>query len=113
MAGNALLAMSKDPLKWPDVTEQDAKHYFNLTFRIYNTIAMTGDGSAEHPFCVTKVSDEYNFMRVYLNLWKYSSQALIGNCDVFTLEESSEYYLQPKIYFDVTRVLEIEMMRFP
>jgi len=27
--------------------------------RILNTIAMTGDGSEDHPFYVTKVSDEY------------------------------------------------------
>jgi tetratricopeptide (TPR) repeat protein len=111
-AGNAIYALSEDSVNCRGLTKDDAKPYFARAFRIYNTIATTGDGSAEHPFYVTKISDEYNFMRVYLNLWKFSSQALVGNCDVFTLSENSEYYLQPEIHFEITRVLEIEMMMF-
>ena len=68
---------------------------------------MTGLGNEEYPFCVTTVSDEYEFMRNYLELYEYEEQALIGSCDVFTLKETSEYYSDKKIYFDATRPLEI------
>ena len=84
----------------------EAKQYFNRAMRIYNTIAMTGLGNEEYPFCVTSVQDEYEFMQNYLDLYEYESQALIGSCDVFTLKETSKYYSDRKIYFDATRPLE-------
>lgn len=84
----------------------EAKQYFSRAMRIYNTIAMTGLGDAEYPFCVTTVADEYEFMRNYLELYEIEGQALVGYCDVFTLGEASEYYSDKKIYFDATRPLE-------
>ena len=115
-AGSALQNMSQDPTKWPDVTEKDASIYFKRTFRIYNTIAMTGDGSAKYPFAVTKISDEYNFMRNYLELNGFAGQQLLAvdnvMCDKFKLNATSQYYGQDEIYFDVTRVLEIEAAMF-
>lgn len=87
-------------------SKDEAKQYFNRAMRIYNTIAMTGIGDEEYPFCVTTVADEYEFMRNYLELYEYKEQALIGTCDVFTLKETSEYYSEKKIYFDATRPLE-------
>ena len=80
--------------------------------RIFNTIAMTGDGSHNAPFYVTKVSDEYCFMRYYLNLWKYKGQAATACCDIIALDESSSYYDQPTIHFEITRVYELERMMF-
>lgn len=88
-------------------SKDEAMQYFNRAMRIYNTIAMTGLGNKEYPFCVTTVSDEYEFMRNYLDLYEYEGQALIGFCDVFTLKETSEYYSDKKIYFDATRPLEM------
>lgn len=85
----------------------EAYLYFDRAMRIYNTIAMTGLGDEEYPFCVTSVADEYEFMRNYLELYEYESQALVGVCDVFTLKETSEYYSDKTIYFDATRPLEM------
>ena len=88
-------------------SKDEAKQFLQQAMRIYNTVAMTGLGNEEYPFCVTTVSDEYEFMRNYLELYEYESQALVGVCDVFTLKETSEYYSDKKIYFDATRPLEM------
>ena len=85
--------------------KSDAEVFYNRAFRIYNTIATTGDGSSEHPFFVTKVSDEYDFMRYYLELWDYSGQSLVGTCDVFDLEKTSKYYSEKRVWFDSSRSL--------
>ena len=99
----ALLIKSGDT----SYSKDEAKQYFNRAMRIYNTIAMTGLGDEEYPFCVTSVADEYEFMRNYLELYEYESQSLIGVCDVFTLKETSKYYSDKTIYFDATRPLEM------
>ena len=88
-------------------SKDEAKQFFNRAMRIYNTIAMTGRGDEEYPFCVTSVADEYEFMRNYLELYGYESHAVVGICDVFALKETSEYYSGKKIYFDATRPLEM------
>lgn len=88
-------------------TKDDGKQYFNRAMRLFNTIAMTGDGSKDYPFCVTSVSDEYDFMNNYLELYEFESQFLVGNCDVFILSETSKYYSNKELYFDATRPLEI------
>lgn len=88
-------------------TKKDAKQYFNRAMRLFNTIAMTGDGSKDYPFCVTSVSDEYDFMNNYLELYEFESQSLVGNCDVFILSETSKYYSNKELYFDATRPLEM------
>ena len=107
-----ILTMQKDSTKQKNVAIEDAKLYVNRAMRILNTIAATGDGSEEHPFYVTKVSDEYCFMRYYLDLWNYKMQAATMCCDVITLDGSSKYYDKPKIYFEITRVYELERMMF-
>lgn len=111
-AGNSLIVMAKDSTRWKDVTIEDGRRFFRRAILIFDTIAMTGDGSASRPFSVTKVSDEYCFMRYYLNLWDYKKQTLSGNCDVITLDGSSDYYDEPEIYFEITRVLELERLLF-
>ena len=109
-AGIVLTEMAKDSTVQASGTPvEDAKPYFRRAMRIFNTIAATGDGSEAHPFYVTKVSDEYNFMRYYLELWDYDTTAC---CDVFTLSKLSEYYIKPTIYFEITRVYELERMMF-
>ena len=92
--------------------KSDAEIYYNRTFRIYNTIATTGDGSKEYPFYVTKVSDEYNFMRHYMELWEYDGQKLVGTCDVFNLKEPSKYYADKEIWFDTSRSLKLLNEKF-
>ncbi len=87
--------------------KSDAEVFCNRAFRIYNTIATTGNGSQEYPFFVTKVSDEYEFMRYYLELWEYSGQRLVGVCDVFELKETSKYFSEKKIWFDTSRSLKM------
>lgn len=91
-----------------DVSRDEARKYYYRMHLILNTIAKTGDGTEKLPFYVTAVSDEYVFMRHYLEINKRKGQYLIDNCDVFELEETSKYFTHPKLYFEITRVLEIE-----
>ena len=109
---HVLYKMAKDSTQWKDVTIDDVKPYYHRAMRIYNTIAKTGDGSEAHPFYVTKVSDEYCFMRYYLDLWDYNMQTATSCCDIITLDGSSKYYDKPEIHFEITRVYELERLMF-
>lgn len=93
-------------------TIAEGQIFYNIVMRIFNTIAYTGYGTKKHPFYITKVSDEYAFMRYYLELREYGTQSLEGMCDVFELTETSKYYQEPKIYFDATLPLESLMKAF-
>lgn len=106
----AISAMNKNGNSSHSMAEGQV--FYNIMMRIFNTIAYTGYGTKEHPFYITKVSDEYAFMRQYLELWEYASQTLEGHCDVFELTETSIYYQDSKIYFDATLPLEFEMKVF-
>ncbi|MBO4850488.1 MAG: DUF4919 domain-containing protein [Prevotella sp.] len=108
----SITLMARDSTKHYDVSLDEGKVYFNRMNRIFNTIAITGEGTKEKPFYVTAVSDEYLFMNYYLEIWETGSQYLSENFDVFELKETSEYYSRPKIYFEITRVLEIEVSLF-
>ena len=112
MIAQTLYAMAKDSTSHAGTKVEDAKPYLNRAMRIFNTIAKTGDGSEQHPFYVTKVSDEYCFMRYYLDLWDFKTQEATSCCDIFTLNETSDYYNQPKIHFEITRVYELEKLLF-
>ena len=79
--------------------------------RIFQLIAATGDGSKDHPFYVTKVSDEYCFMRHYLDLWAYRGQYMKDKQDVIMLKKKSENYKESTICFEITRVFELDMMK--
>ena len=107
-AAFAISKMVKDSTNHYDVSIDEGQVYYNRMIRILNTIAKTGDGTEERPFYVTAVSDEYMFMRYYLELWEIGKQSLTGTCDVFELKETSKYYYRPEIFFEITRVLEIE-----
>jgi hypothetical protein len=95
---------SKDSLTYKDTMN----NYYHRFGSILWAIKATGDGSKLHPYVVTKVHDEYLFMKVFLNLHKYKSQCLIEHFDMFDLNEKSEEYDKPQIYFEITRVLELE-----
>ena len=92
----------------------EARYCLRIMMQIYDVIGSTGDGTAENPFSVTSVSDEYNFLHYYLEIWKVTGQALIMSgknkvaCEVLHLAEKSNYWDKPDIYFDVTRVLLLE-----
>ena len=109
-ARNVLYVMAKDTTRWENITLDDVRPYFIRGLRILDVISKTGDGTKEHPFYVTRVNDEYSFMRYYLDLWEISMQATIDNCDVITLNCKSKYWDRPQIYFEITRVRELETM---
>jgi len=104
----AMMYMLQDSTKYGSLSRDEARTYYNRMHRVLNTIAITGDGTEERPFYVTAVSDEYVFMHHYLEIKKIKMQYLTGHNDVFDLDETSEYYSHPKLFFDITRVLEIE-----
>ncbi|MBR6981026.1 MAG: DUF4919 domain-containing protein [Prevotella sp.] len=104
----SITLMLRDSTNHHDVSREEGQVYFNRMSRIFNTIAITGDGTQEKPFYVTAVSDEYFFMNLYLDIQETGNQYLSGTFDVFDLKETSKYYSRPKIYFEITRVLEIE-----
>lgn len=97
-------------------TLDDGQLFYYRMMRCLNTIAKTGLGTKDSPFYVTSINDEYEFLRYYLEIWEYKSQALVGTsvgaCDKFELAESSEYYSDEEIYFECSRVLELETLRF-
>ena len=111
-AAFAISRMARDTINHYDVSIDDAKVYFNRMGRILNTIAITGDGTEEKPFYVTAVSDEYLFMRYYLDIWEINNQSYTGKCDILELKKTSKYYSREKICFETTRVTEIEMDLF-
>ncbi len=108
----AMIYMLKDSTNHQGVSRDEARIYYNRMHRILNTIAVTGDGTEERPFYVTAVSDEYLFMRHYLEIERTKMQYITGHFDVFELAETNEYYTRPKLFFDISRVLEIEKAMF-
>ena len=108
----AITRMLKDSTNHYDVSKEEGQIYFNRMSRIFNTIASTGAGTEKLPFAVTAVSDEYLFMRYYLNIWEIERQSFTGKYDVFELKETSQYYTDKKMYFDISRIMEIERSMF-
>ena len=104
--------MVKDSTHHYDVTIKEGQVDYNRMSRIFNTIASTGAGTEKLPFAVTAVSDEYLFMRYYLNIWEIERQSFTGKYDVFELKETSQYYTDKKMYFDISRIMEIERSMF-
>jgi len=93
-------------------TDNEKDYYTKRLSTILYAISRTGDGSKEYPFYVTSVADEYLLMQYWFNLWEYKQQSLIGHCDKLDLKKSSELYPNKEIYFEITRVLEIESAMF-
>ena len=91
---------------------EEGQGYYSRAIRLLDTIAATGYGSEEHPFHVTKIADEYLFMGHYLELDAFGRQSLVDCCDVFELGKGNRLYPDSVIYFDATRVLELEAAMF-
>ena len=98
--------------------QSKARYCLRVAMRVYNTIASTGRGTVAEPFYVTSVGDEYSFLNYYLNIWKIKGQSLVYTgknkvpCDIIHLNEKSEYWEEPDIYFEITRVLQLERQAF-
>lgn len=107
-AAFAIAYILKDSTAQHCVSREEGQVYYYRMQRIFNTIAITGDGTEEQPFYVTAVSDEYLFMHYYLEIWEFERQFMTSHCDGFDLKESSQYYSRPQLFFEITRVLEIE-----
>ena len=105
----------RDSTKVSEFTKDDLKYYTRLWMRLFNTIAATGHGTAEHPFDLVFVHDEYLFMKYYLEI-KHGTQSLVANGGVaqdrFSVAKKSKYYSKDDIYFDITRVLELEARKY-
>lgn len=94
---------SKDlPSNW----EQSATE--NRRLRLFKVIAATGNGTIKYPYAVTKLSDEYNFVRDYLGIDDITSHEIEGNYDVLHLGKQSGYYKRSVIFFDATRIYDLE-----
>ena len=106
-AYHILFSMAKDSTRSEKIDMNEAWSYNARSRFIFRTMLMTGDGSAEHPIDVTKISDEYNFMRHYLDIWKIKMQEFDGKCDIITLDGKSMRYDRPQIYFNTKRVSEL------
>ena len=84
---------------------------FNL---LLSAIYYSGNGSKEYPYKVTCVDDEYTFMSQCLDLPRPTNQSLTKDGhDMFKLPaHSSTRYTGQEIYFDATRILELEQNLF-
>ena len=101
-----LATIACDKLEKSDAT----RHLYSQRLaNILHAISRTGDGSKEHPFYVTTVADEYQLMRQWFNIWKIKMQMMAGKCDVIELAETSSMYKEKVMYFDTSRVTEVEM----
>ncbi|MBO4403169.1 MAG: DUF4919 domain-containing protein [Bacteroidales bacterium] len=84
--------------------QDDVHYFFRRALTLLHIVAQTGDGSEQRPYMVTKISEEYDFLHYYLDIWDIRSQSLNMKmpCDLLTLGDSRQ------IYFEITRVLELE-----
>ena len=74
-----------------------------ISERLMDGIELTGDGSKERPFLVTRISDEFDNIRIHkLNM---ASQILIDiddrECDVIETRENTT------VWFDITEIKKI------
>ena len=113
-----LFGMAKTNTADSTELKAQARHCMRVAMRLYNTIASTGRGTAEEPFFVTSVPDEYSFINYYLDIWKIKGQSLVNvgknkvPCDIIHLNEKSEYWEKPDIYFETSRVFQLERQAF-
>lgn len=109
-----IYVMLQDPVYSARVTEGNLRYYVHMISRLVKIIAATGDGSAESPYAVTSVADEY----VFCNLWlraSVSQQILVRGkvpCDRLMLINKQGDYTRDYVDFDITRVMEIERQMF-
>lgn len=97
-------------------TMDDALKYYVRMMVLLDTIAATGNGDKDHPYYVVSIDNEYDFMRYYLELKGTGSQSVRNYkghpFDVFELGSGSDYYARPEIWFEISRVTELENKLF-
>ena len=90
----------------------DKKHYRVVLKRILSTIAVTGEGSKDKPFQTTSISDAKDFMKLHLELDTPTSHSINTKGKspevIFKLKETSQYYSEKSICFDLTRIQELD-----
>lgn len=88
----------------------DVSYFFKRAFYLLHIIAQTGDGTASHPYFVTKLSDEYDFLSYYLGVKNVRSQSIDMKmpCDILSVDGIKGNSESTNIYFEITRVLELE-----
>ncbi|MCH4155813.1 MAG: DUF4919 domain-containing protein [Muribaculaceae bacterium] len=84
-----------------------SRHYWGVRRKIIEAMAKTGDGTKEHPYYVISIDDEYSIMSGILNVIP-KKQAIIGNFDVFNVNSIWDEKNDEKLYFEISRVREIE-----
>ncbi len=93
-----------------------ARTYIHRMWAVMYAIGKTGDGTKEHPFFVIDVADEYDLMGYLLEV-DFTKQMLVCdkngmNYDVFMLKDPTASFPHDKVYFEISRVLEIERRAF-
>lgn len=116
---NVILLTDKDKSETPILySDEEFKHQQDVLARIVNAIYLSGNGSLEAPFYVTRVNDEYTFMSLFLNLERedLGMQAVTNinkrPYDYFVIKNKNKYFNHHKIYFEITRVYETEKKMF-
>lgn len=105
-----IYVMLQDPAYSARVTEGNLRYYFHMFSRLLKVIAATGDGSADRPYAVTSVADEYAFCSLWLRA-AVKMQVLLKEKvprDRLMLQNIKGSYTRDYVDFDITRVLEIE-----
>ena len=96
-------------LRTQSYVDPDSAQMVTDSLRVYTVrLFMTGDGSKEHPFSVTSKGDEYNLVEFFFGIHKIDDKMVEGNSDHFVLGETNASYPTPDIYFDVSRITEME-----
>ena len=89
-------------------SQDDVHYFFQRAFSLLHVIAQTGDGSQERPYMVSKISEEYDFLHYYLNIWTIQSQSLNMKVPCDELQVETDKGGSRTVCFEVTRVLELE-----
>lgn len=106
---NLIQQMMGDSAVSAKYSQKDVDHLNSVAKRVCEIIYSTGDGSAAYPYYVTKSNDEYDFINFYLKITDIKgAPQQIGNRDIFHLGTQSDMYKKNVIYFNVSRVQELE-----
>lgn len=114
-----ILLTDKDKSETPTLySEAEFEHQKDILFRMLDAIYLSGNGSPEAPFYVTRVNDEYTFMNMFLHIQRedLGMQAVTTinkrPYDYFVVKNKNKYFNHDKIYFEITRVYETEKKMF-
>ena len=83
--------------------EKDAAFEHHISEMLLKAIELTGDGTEERPFLVTRTSDEYDYLFAHELEAKLQAMAKSGDreCDVITVADGQQ------LWFDVTDIRKV------